>query len=293
MDDFGAEKQAVAGAEASDHKPKQEQSTDDESENQQDNEAEASNTRKRGRKQTLTLEERHERKKQRDRDYRKGLKEERRVLKEQIEALQKEKKENHSEINSLKEELLKIIARADESVKELSDVSKKLKEVIMAKERLESEMQQLQEKILNQEHLENCDFNDIPMDYDYLYGFSMGDNTLNNFSHRQHPEPSKGKGAEVVNVEGFTVLKENAIVIQDILSQYPKIASALKIHHPESINGLMNTLAEVYKIAREEKHTLEEIKRMEKGIQDLEFAGFKVSWLKTMVAKAKRMQRKA
>ncbi|XVF71177.1 hypothetical protein PTKIN_Ptkin12aG0015400 [Pterospermum kingtungense] len=113
----------------------------------------------------------------------------------------------------------------------------------MAKERLESEMQQLQEKILNQEHhVENCDFDDIPMDHDYLLPYI--DLVIVGLP------PS----VEVVNVEGFTVPKENAIVIPEILSQYPKIASA-KVHHSASVNGLMNTLTEVYKMAREEKHT--------------------------------------
>ncbi|XVF71178.1 hypothetical protein PTKIN_Ptkin12aG0015500 [Pterospermum kingtungense] len=109
MDDSGAQNQAVTEAEASDHKPKtirgcqqkqkQEQSTYDESQNQQDNEAEASNTRKRGRKPTLTPDQRRAKKIQRDRDYQTGKNEERKEFKERIEALEKEKKENQSELS--------------------------------------------------------------------------------------------------------------------------------------------------------------------------------------------------
>ncbi|XVF71186.1 hypothetical protein PTKIN_Ptkin12aG0016100 [Pterospermum kingtungense] len=268
MDDFGAE-----------------------SENQQDDEASASNTRKRGRKPTLTPKEKKERKNQRDKDYREGKKQKMINQEKQIEALEKDKKEKQSENNSLKEKLSKETVREDELARALSDVSEQLKEVKKKYESQEAKMPELQKKILDLEYeLGNCEFV-IPMDYKYLN--SLDDNMPNNFGHGQCPESSKGKGAEVVNVEGFTVLKENAIVIPEILSQYPKIASALKVHHPASVNGLMNTLAEVYKMAREQKHTPEEIKCMEKGIQDLEFAGFKVSWLKTMVVKAKGKQRKA
>ncbi|XVF73582.1 hypothetical protein PTKIN_Ptkin12aG0213700 [Pterospermum kingtungense] len=91
----------------------------------------------------------------------------------------------------------------------------------------------------------------------------------------------------VVNVEGFSVLEENSIMIQELLNRYPNIASGLQLQHQSSQSLVMNTVARVYKMAREEKHTLEEIKHMEMCIRDLEFVGVDVSWLKAMVVECR------
>ena len=97
---------------------------------------------------------------------------------------------------------------------------------------------------------------------------------------------------ETVNVNGFNVRKENSPIIQKIFSQYPNIASGLKVHRLASRDCFMNTLAEVYKMVMEEKHTLEEIKFMEEGIEDLELAGLEISWLKEQVKVSREVVQK-
>ena len=97
---------------------------------------------------------------------------------------------------------------------------------------------------------------------------------------------------ETVNVNGLNVLKENSPMIQKIFSQYPNIASGRQVHHLALRDGFMNTLAEVYKMTIEEKHTLEEIKCMEEGIEDLELAGLEISWLKDQVKVSREVVQK-
>ncbi|XVF71170.1 hypothetical protein PTKIN_Ptkin12aG0014800 [Pterospermum kingtungense] len=218
-----------------------------ESENQQDNEASASNTRKRDRKPTLTPDERHERKIPRDRGYRKGKKEEGRVLEERIVALEEMNKEQQSDIDFLKEELSKITARADELARKLNDESENLKEVKMAKENLESDqMRQLQQKILNQEHrVENLDIPWDDLDRNKI---------LEGFTENSDPLRSKTPGM----VQGVCF-----ITLIDI----------------RLLHWLKSTKWQ------EKTNTLEEIKYMEEGIADLELAGLNIPWLKKMVAK--------
>ncbi|XWS30931.1 hypothetical protein CRYUN_Cryun23aG0033600 [Craigia yunnanensis] len=211
-------------------------------------------------------------------------------LEEKNEELEKEKGALQFKINK---ELSEIKARADKLLREVSDESKKVK---MAGKVLESGMQKLQQNILDsddqEDRAENCEF-DIPMDDEFFN--SLGLNTLGNFSDWQDTQSSKTKGTsiakaklpptlhETVNISGFNVLKENSPMIQKIFIQYPNIASGLQVHDLALRDRFMNILAEVYKMAMEEKHTLEEIKSMEEHIKDLELAGLGISWLKDLV----------
>ncbi|XVE72370.1 hypothetical protein DITRI_Ditri11bG0034000 [Diplodiscus trichospermus] len=88
-----------------------------------------------------------------------------------------------------------------------------------------------------------------------------------------------------VNVNGYMVPMENSHVLQDIFCLYPNILSGFRFHMLPSKNGIINTLIEVYKMARKKEHTLEDIKYMDKGIEDLELAGLKVPELKALVGK--------
>ncbi|XVF71184.1 hypothetical protein PTKIN_Ptkin12aG0016000 [Pterospermum kingtungense] len=267
MDDFGAE-----------------------GENQQDNEASASNRRKRGRPK-LNPEDRHANKIQGCRDYRIRKKEEGGALKERVEALEEEKKEKQSNIDSLQEELSKSKALADGLGGQLTDVSTKLKEAIVAYERLESKMQVLQQKFLNQVH---CEENlDIPRDdpdrNKILEGFTENSDPL----WSKTPGPLSGEGTsigqsplvETVNVEGFMVLKENSAIIQNIFSRYPNLASDFKVRRLATKSFFIHTLAEVLDMAKEEEPTLGEIKDMEEAIADWELAGLNIPSLRTLVAK--------
>ncbi|XVF20934.1 hypothetical protein REPUB_Repub12eG0046600 [Reevesia pubescens] len=195
---------------------------------------------------------------------------------------------------------LKINARADRLAKEVSGESKKVNMVKMVNKALEPGMQQLQKNILNQDDQDYhvSDLHNIPMDYDWLndwdnlidfagYPDLHGSKTIGSL-FGEGTSIAKAKLSplrETINVKGFRVLKDNSPMIKEIIGMYPNIASGLRVHHPASVNGLMNTLAEVYKMAtmEQEKHTLEEIKLMEDGIKDLEFAGFEISWLKDEV----------
>ncbi|XVF20931.1 hypothetical protein REPUB_Repub12eG0046300 [Reevesia pubescens] len=320
MEDFGAKEHAEA--EASNHKaekirgcqpkPKQKrqkQSTDesgvcDPSSNEPG---------KRGRKRKLTTDERRENKLQRDRLYRKNkaaktnaLQEENQELEEKCKRLEeenkklKEKEVQPSEMNSLKEEFLEtrdqsclskeelseINARADRLAKEVSGESKKVNMVKLVNKALEPGMQQLQQNILNQDdQLNNLDnLKDLTGNPD-LHGSKTIGSLFGEGTSIAKAKLSPLR--ETINVKGFRVLKDNSPMIQEIISMYPNIASGLRVHHPASVNGLMNTLAEVYKMAimEQEKHTLEKIKLMEEGIKDLEFAGFEISWLKDEVVK--------
>ncbi|XVF71166.1 hypothetical protein PTKIN_Ptkin12aG0014500 [Pterospermum kingtungense] len=296
MDDFGAQKQAVTEAEASDHKPKtirgrqqkQKQGADDECENQQYSEADASNTRKRrGRKRTLTHEERHERSKQRNRDYRKDKKEERIKLQKLVEALEKENE-------LLKEDLSNSNAPQDELRGQLSDVSEKLEEAKMVQKALEPGVGQLQQVILNQDDQKHR-VGDLLITWDDVNETWGCFRKILDSMCREITGSLSGEGTssglspfvELVNVEGFRVPKEYCAVIQEIFSRCPNIASGFQVRHPTTKNGFINTLAEVYKMAKEEQHTLEEIKDMEDGIADLELAGLNIAWLKRLVAKVR------
>ncbi|XVF71168.1 hypothetical protein PTKIN_Ptkin12aG0014600 [Pterospermum kingtungense] len=175
------------------------------------------------------------------------MKEEGRVLEERIEALE--------EIN----------AGADELEGKLRDESEKLKKVKMAKERLESETQRLQEKFSNQEHrVENLHITwDDPNRNKILEGFTENSDPL------------------------WSKTPENSTTIQEIFSQYPIIASGFQVRHLATKNGFKNTLAEVCKMAIQKQLTLEQIKYKEEGIADLELAGVNIPWLKTLVAKGR------
>ncbi|XWS30934.1 hypothetical protein CRYUN_Cryun23aG0033700 [Craigia yunnanensis] len=213
-------------------------------------------------------------------------------LEEKIEELEKEKKAHLFEIKSLNKELSEIKARADKLLREVSDESKKVK---MAGKVLESGMQKLQQNVLDsddqEDHAEN--FENMTMDYEYLNG--LDPDILANLDAWLDPQSSKTKGTsiakaklpppllETANVNGFNVLKENSPMIQKIFSQYPNIASGLQVHRLALRDCFMDTFAEVYKMAIQEKHTLEEIKSMEEGIKDLELSGLEISWLKGLV----------
>ncbi|XWS30933.1 hypothetical protein CRYUN_Cryun23aG0033600 [Craigia yunnanensis] len=249
--------------------------------------AESCKQKKRGRPPKLTEEERKERKWKRNRNYRKAkndkleeLKKKNEELKNEVAARGQQKQSpyeskqeaeassNNSESKKrleekneelekekgalqfkINKELSEIKARADKLLREVSDESKKVK---MAGKVLESGMQKLQQNILDsddqEDRAENCEF-DIPMDDEFFN--SLGLNTLGNFSDWQDTQSSKTKG--------------------------------LQVHDLALRDRFMNILAEVYKMAMEEKHTLEEIKSMEEHIKDLELAGLGISWLKDLV----------
>ncbi|XP_021274960.1 MATH domain and coiled-coil domain-containing protein At3g58270-like [Herrania umbratica] len=176
----------------------------------------------------------------------------------------------------------------------------------MANEALEPGMQQLQHDFLDQDvqdhHVRNLESNNIATDYELFKNLE----NLEDFTN--YPDPlwsqtigcSFGLGTsiaetklsplnETVNVEGFRVLKENSPMIQQIFREYPNIASGLRVHYLASRNGFMNTLAEVFKMAtmEREKCNLEDVKLMENGIKDLEFAGLDIPWLKDLVAESR------
>ncbi|OMO85536.1 Ubiquitin-specific protease family C19-related protein [Corchorus olitorius] len=94
---------------------------------------------------------------------------------------------------------------------------------------------------------------------------------------------------EIVNIRGFRILKDDLIVVTKILSSYPKIKSRLLFHETISQDCVLNILAEVYKMAtmEREKYNLDEIERMEDGIEELEFAGLDIAWLKDLVVQAR------
>ncbi|XVF73584.1 hypothetical protein PTKIN_Ptkin12aG0213900 [Pterospermum kingtungense] len=237
----------------------------------------------RGSKPYLTPKGRRKNKIQRDRDYRLRKRDGRRKLLENYKELEEaleEVKEKHSGIASLQEELSKVNAGAVKLAKKLLRDCKTVKGLRMAKKTLETEIQQLQQKILD-DQLKDLDENQLVPESSKSKGIMEGSLIGEGTSLRLPPV--------VVNVEGFSVLKENSMIIQKILSQHPNIASGLQLKHPSSKSLVMNQLAEVYKTARQEKHTLEEIKRMETNIRDMEFVGLDVSWLKAMVVECQKV----
>ncbi|XVE72368.1 hypothetical protein DITRI_Ditri11bG0033800 [Diplodiscus trichospermus] len=265
---------------------------------------------KRGRKQKLSQDERHANKIQSGRKYRQKKAANNKALQEKYQELEKENEElrrkeevQQSEIKSLKEELSEFSARVDKVGRQMSDESKKVNVVKMANKALEPGMQRLQQDLLNQDDEEHCaensEFN-IPMDDDYLNEF------VEEFIQCPDPWWSKTKGtmegllfgegtstgitklsSDTVNVKGYPVPMENSSALQEILCLYPDIDSDFRVHVLESRNGFMNTLAKVYKMANNKEHTLEEIKYMEEGIKDLEFAGLNISWLNALVVNCK------
>ncbi|XVF73519.1 hypothetical protein PTKIN_Ptkin12aG0208100 [Pterospermum kingtungense] len=97
------------------------------------------------------------------------------------------------------------------------------------------------------------------------------------------------EGANVAeDVNGFIVLKEYSIMIQKILRKYPNTASGFRFGRPGSKSLVMNTLAKVYEMARQERHTVYEIQYMEICIRDLEIIGLDVSWLKAMMVECRK-----
>ncbi|XP_021300722.1 uncharacterized protein LOC110429154 [Herrania umbratica] len=298
MEDFGANEQAMASG----NNPAQ----------------------KRGRQPKLTDAERHENKLESGRKYRRNktaknqalqeknqeLEKENKRLEEENEKLKEEKEMKESEINSLKEELLENIAQAENLGREVSDQSEKVNMVKMVNKALEPGMQQLQQNFLNQQDdFVNLELTNIPMDTEWL------NNSENWKDFNENPERlfdetidsllnegtsiAKTKLSplrETISVEGFRVLRENSTWIQEIFNKYPNIASGLRVRLQASRDGFMNILAEVYKMAtmEREKCNLEDIKHMEDGVEDLEFAGLDVSWLKDLVQQrvGKRLKRR-
>ncbi|XVE72372.1 hypothetical protein DITRI_Ditri11bG0034200 [Diplodiscus trichospermus] len=259
------------------------------------------NPGRRGRKPKGTPEEIRAKKIQRDREYRQNLAATRKALQEKCKELEKENEglkrkdeKRQRKIKSLKKELSQLTARSDELKREVSDEFKKVNMVKMASRALESGVQQLQEDVLNQddqEHrVENPEFN-IPMD-DNLYQILGEFVPYPDSQWSQTKGVSSGEGTsnekakllpDTVNVSGYMVSLKNSLVIQDIFCLYPNIDSGFRFHLLESRNGIINTLAEVYKMAKRKEHRLEEIKHMEKGIEDLELAGLEISWLKALM----------
>ncbi|XP_007049011.2 PREDICTED: uncharacterized protein LOC18612254 [Theobroma cacao] len=287
MEDFGANEQAMASG----NKP----------------------AKKGGRQTKLTAAERHENKLESGRKYRRNkaaknqslqeknqeLEKENKRLEEENEKLKEEKEMKQSEINTLKEELLENIALADNLGREVSDQSEKVNMVKMVNKALEPGMQQLQQNFLNQQDdFVNLELNNIPMDLEWLNnpenlkGFNENSERL--FDETTDSLLNEGTSIaktklsplrETMTVEGFRVLRENSPMIQEIFNNYPNIASGLRVRLQASRDGFMNILAEVYKMAtmEREKCNLEDIKHMEDGVDDLEFAGLDVSWLKDLV----------
>ncbi|XP_022771804.1 MATH domain and coiled-coil domain-containing protein At3g58270-like [Durio zibethinus] len=321
MEDFGPKKQAKA--ETSNHKiekirdcqPKRKQSPD---ESEKQPEAEASNKptmvrddhpmqkrqkqspdeskqqvgatsnklKKRGRKPKLTEDERNKNKIARDRIYRKNKNEKYQKLEQENEESKKKETAHLSEINSLtgqlseaRGQLSEYKARADKLEGELSNASKKVNTAKMMNNVQETAAQQLQQHILN----EDCQGHDAKTSQ---FNEPINDNNMSNLDVEMPKDLItflEEFYGDSVNVNGFKVLKENAPMIQEIFSKHPNIASGLRVHLVTSKNGLMNTLAEVCKIATKEEVTWEEIEFMEKGIVDLELAGFEILWLRLMV----------
>ncbi|XVF71181.1 hypothetical protein PTKIN_Ptkin12aG0015800 [Pterospermum kingtungense] len=191
-------------------------------------------------------------------------------------------------------------AQAGKLGRKVSDESGKLKMVKMVQKALEPRMQELEKEFLSQDDQEHCVENlhitsDDPNRNKILEGFTENSDKLWSKTPGIMEGSLSGEGTstglspfvEIVNAGGFRVLKENSPIIQEIFSQCPNIASGFQVRRLATKNGFINTLAEVYKMAKQEQHTLEEIKDMEDGIADLELAGLNIPWLKTLVAKCR------
>ncbi|KAK6238537.1 hypothetical protein QUC31_004006 [Theobroma cacao] len=175
-------------------------------------------------------------------------------------------KRSEAENKSLKEKIevlqskMETKARANKLETDLSDQSKIMNVVKMANEALKPGMRQLQQDFLDQ---------DVQPSTTTFSGFSSTRSAsllLLNFPEvvGNHEGCSFGRGTsiaeaklsplhETVNVEGFRILKENSPMIQEIFREYPNIASGLQVCYLASRNGLMNSLAEVYKMATIER----------------------------------------
>ncbi|XVE72366.1 hypothetical protein DITRI_Ditri11bG0033700 [Diplodiscus trichospermus] len=252
--------------------------------------AEGSSNRKRGRKPMLTSQQRYENKIRSGRNHRRKKAAKYKEFEKKIQELEKEKEERKTS-KEVEEELSKIHARADKLEKEMSYESINLNMVRMQNK----EVEKLQQNFLNQDYqedrVESLEYTKLIDDVNvnqYLLKFGQYPDPpwsmTQGFSFGEGTGTNKTKlSSDTVDVNGFTVLKENFLWIQEIFGCYPNIESGLRFCYPALRNCLMNTLAEVYKMAKTEVHTLEDIKHMENGIKDLEFAGLEISWLKALV----------
>ncbi|XVF71187.1 hypothetical protein PTKIN_Ptkin12aG0016200 [Pterospermum kingtungense] len=264
--------------------PKQKQSPDE-------SERELKNIR--GRKPKLDDDQKHKNKLLSCKKYRQKQATEKRDLRERNEELEENNKKLEKENEELKLKLSKVDAQTGKLGTEMSDGSKKVKLMEMVHTSIETGMQKLQKNFLNQDDQEHWEENlDIPLDEAYLNKWLEGVTEIpcplwsktTGFLSGEGTSSGLSQFVELVNVEGFRVPKEYCAVIQEIFRQYPNIASGFQVRRPATKNGFINTLAEVYKMAKEEQHTPEEIKDMEDGIADLVHAGLDIPWLKTLVA---------
>ena len=96
---------------------------------------------------------------------------------------------------------------------------------------------------------------------------------------------------ETCMVQGYMVFNRNANALIDIFQKHPNIVENFQVAHSDLQSHFMNLLAEVFQKIRKSKQEMLglDIKNMELMIQDMEYNGLQVTWLKEMLAEVREM----